>query len=235
MPEQGLVTLEGQVARHMVQVLRLSAGEQVELFDGRRRCLARLQQGQRQRVSLEIEQTLDCLPASPLRVHLGQGIGKGERMDWVIQKATELGVAAITPLYTQQSEVRLKGDREEKKMRHWQQVAISACEQSGRDDLPVIHAPQPLTRWLEMRTETLRLLLHPGQSPELMSQTQPRVSDLAILVGPEGGWHASEVSSALAQGFHCWTLGPRVMRMETAPVAALAILQQRWGDLAFEE
>ena len=166
---------------------------------------------------------------SPLAVHLGQAISKGDRMDYAIQKAVELGVAAITPLYTEHGDVRLRGEREAKKLAHWQAVAASACEQCGRAVVPTVHFPMTLAEWLTERNEALRLVLHPGTRGVLEQATAP--DSVALLIGPEGGLSAKDLETALAVGFMPLSLGPRILRTETAPVVALSLLQYRFGDL----
>lgn len=148
-------------------------------------------------------------------------------MDWAIQKATELGAAEITPVMTERCEVRLKDERADKRLLHWKQVAISACEQCGRSTLPIIHAPVTLAEWLGKVEADLKLVLHPVAEP-LTSHTPP--SSLAFLIGPEGGLTDNEVAESQKAGFVSARLGPRVLRTETAPVVALAVAQQLWGD-----
>jgi 16S rRNA (uracil1498-N3)-methyltransferase len=222
------VTLDGQVVRHMVQVLRMQSGDELELFDGRISFKARLLEANKKQAQLELLEQLPDLAVSPVNTHLGQAISKGDRMDWVIQKATELGVNAITPLYTQQGDVRLKGEREAKKLNHWQQIAISACEQCGRTDLPEIHAPQSLSAWLGERGEDLKLTLHPGSHNTALKKQE--VKRVALLIGPEGGLSEMEVNLTRDAGFLPLSLGPRGLRTETAPVVALSLLQHWWGD-----
>ncbi len=148
-------------------------------------------------------------------------------MDWAIQKATELGVNAITPIVSERCEVRLKDERADKRLAHWRQVAISACEQCGRSSLPTIHAPVTLAEWLKATDADLKLVLHPVAEP-LVSHAKP--ARLAFLIGPEGGLSELEVEQANAAGFQAARLGPRVLRTETAPVVALSVAQQLWGD-----
>ena len=220
--------LEGQVVRHMIQVLRMQPGEQLHLFDGSHCFLAQLIEGNKNRALLQLLTPVASAVPSPLTTHLGQAISKGDKMEWVVQKATELGVTEITPLYTRQGDVRLKGEREQKKLHQWRQISISACEQSGRNDLPVIHPPQLLTNWLAQRQETMKLLLHPqGQSDELAIK---EVASVALLIGPEGGLTEEEAALARQQGFTGLRLGPRILRTETAPLAALSLVQYWWGD-----
>jgi 16S rRNA (uracil1498-N3)-methyltransferase len=167
---------------------------------------------------------------SGLRLHLGIAISRGERMDWVVQKATELGVSSISPLFSERTEVRLKGERGDKKMRHWQQIAVSACEQCGRNQLPQIRPLQALEDWARAVEAQLKLVLHPVADPVAAPAIAP--DSIALLVGPEGGLSPAEVSTAEQAGFHSLQLGPRVLRTETAPLAAIAILQARWGDMS---
>ncbi|MFK7160310.1 16S rRNA (uracil(1498)-N(3))-methyltransferase [Marinospirillum sp. MEB164] len=223
------IQLEGQVARHMLQVLRMQPGETCVLFDGQSSYPAELLGGRKDQAQLRLGAALPVLPPSPVQTHLGQAISKGDKMDWVVQKAVELGVTAITPLYTQQGDVRLKPDRELKKWQQWQQIALSACEQCGRDDLPVIHPPQKLADWLVAREEALKLVLHPHLTPAGLP-AQPAPASVALLIGPEGGLTEQEVTQAQSAGWSGLRLGPRILRTETAPVAALALVQHLWGD-----
>lgn len=215
-------------AHYIGRVLRLAPGAAVQLFDGSgREFRGELAEVGKKRVSVALNETLDGLPESPLRIHLGQGLSRGERMDWAIQKATELGVAEITPLVSERCEVRLKDERADKRLAHWRQIAISACEQCGRSVLPVIHAPVSLSDWQRQVDADLKLVLHPVAEP-LTGHARP--ASLAFLIGPEGGLSDAEVEQAQAVGFHAARLGPRVLRTETAPVVALSVAQQLWGD-----
>ncbi|WP_110685594.1 16S rRNA (uracil(1498)-N(3))-methyltransferase [Salinicola aestuarinus] len=226
----GDVVLPDGAARHVAAVLRLKAGAVLSLFDGAGlEATATLVEVGRKRVVARIETVTVGAGESPLAVHLGQAISKGDRMDYAIQKAVELGVAAITPLYVEHGDVRLKGEREAKKLAHWQGVATSACEQCGRATVPPVHSPQTLSSWLAARKETLRLVLHPATDARWREQGQ--VDSAALLIGPEGGLSAVEVDQARAGGFLPLTLGPRVLRTETAPVVALTLLQHHFGDL----
>ena len=174
-----------------------------------------------------LDETFAGQVESPLAIHLGQGLSRGERMDWAIQKATELGVSEITPIMSERCEVRLKDERAEKRLSHWRQVAISACEQCGRSRVPVIHPPVLLSDWIKTTEADLKLVLHPVSEP-LASHAKP--GRLAFLIGPEGGLTDNEIEQAQASGFQPARLGPRVLRTETAPVVALAVAQQLWGD-----
>ncbi len=223
----GSHALPETAAHYIGRVLRLSNGSAVQLFDGSgQEYLGELVEVGKKQVRVELRQQLAGQPESPLQIHLGQGLSRGERMDWAIQKATELGVAQITPLISERCEVRLNDERADKRLAHWRQIAISACEQCGRSVVPTIHPPQQLGDWLPVEAE-LKLVLHPVAAP-LTSHAQPRT--LAFLIGPEGGLSEHEVEQAQQAGFQAARLGPRVLRTETAPVVALSVAQQLWGD-----
>jgi len=215
-------------AHYIGRVLRMAEGDAVQLFDGSGHEFrgALLEVGKK-RVRVQLDETFAGQTESPLRIHLGQGLSRGERMDWAIQKATELGVTEITPIVSERCEVRLKDERAEKRQAHWQQIAVSACEQCGRSVVPVIHPPMPLAQWLKSSDAELKLVLHPVAEP-LTSHAKP--GTLAFLIGPEGGLNDAEVDQAQDAGFHAARLGPRVLRTETAPVVALSVAQQLWGD-----
>ena len=216
-------------AHYIGRVLRHAVGDAVQLFDGSgQEYLGELIEVGKKSVRVELRESIAGLSESPLRIHLGQGLSRGERMDWAIQKATELGASEITPIVSARCEVRLKDERADKRMAHWRQVAISACEQCGRSVLPLIHAPLELDTWLQQIEADLKLVLHPVAEP-WVSHAPPR--SLAFLIGPEGGLSDAEVNQAKGSGFHAARLGPRILRTETAPVVALSVAQQLWGDL----
>ncbi len=215
-------------AHYIGRVLRLAPGAAVQLFDGSGfEYLGELSEVGKKQVQVELREQLRGMPESPLRIHLGQGLSRGERMDWAIQKATELGASEITPIVSERCEVRLKEERADKRLAHWRQIASSACEQSGRSVLPLIHSPLSLSQWLQQVDAELKLVLHPVAQP-LSSHAKPQ--SLALLIGPEGGLSDAEVSEAQRAGFNPARFGPRVLRTETAPVVALSLAQQLWGD-----
>ncbi|SEI49988.1 16S rRNA (uracil1498-N3)-methyltransferase [Azotobacter beijerinckii] len=215
-------------AHYIGRVLRLAVGDAVQLFDGSgQEFIGELAEVGKKNVQVELREQFAGQAESPLRIHLGQGLSRGERMDWAIQKATELGAAEITPIVSERCEVRLKDERADKRLAHWRQIAISACEQCGRSLLPAIHPPILLGDWLERTRAELKLVLHPVAEP-LASHARP--GSLAFLIGPEGGLSEAEVEAARRAGYRAARLGPRVLRTETAPVVALSVAQQLWGD-----
>jgi len=223
----GCHTLPEDRAHYLTRVLRRSAGDWVQLFDGSGfEYLGQLlPSGKTLQVTLH--QRLTGLACGKLAIHLGQGLSRGERMDWVIQKATELGANLITPIITERCEVQLNDARREKRLAHWRQIAISACEQCGRSYLPQINPPQSLSHWLASTFADLKLVLAPQSGGTL---DNAHAKSLALLIGAEGGLTVQEVEQAGAAGFYPLQLGPRILRTETAAVAALAVAQQRWGD-----
>lgn len=223
--------LSESVAQHALKVLRMREGERLRLFNGQGlEFLAELLPASRRSAQARLLESIPQHSESSLRIELGQALSRGERMDFAIQKATELGCAQITPLFTERCEVRLDAQRQDKRQRHWQQIAISACEQSQRQVIPEIAHPVPLQDWLSDCQADLKLVLDPHQALSLGEH--PRPQSIALLIGPEGGLSAEEIELARNQGFLPLTLGPRVLRTETAPVAACAILQYLWGDLS---
>ena len=230
---QGHTVLPDGAAQHVRRVLRLRAGDSLTLFNGDGwdyRCRLTALRGER--VEAEILERVAATAESPLEVTLAQGVARGERMDLVVQKATELGVARIVPLLTERSVVRLDERRSGRRLAHWQAVATSACEQCGRARLPAVAAPLPLARWLEEPADaSLRLLLSPGAGRALAGSAGGP-GPVTLLVGPEGGLTDAERDAALRAGFEPCSLGPRILRTETAAIAALAVLQGTAGDLA---
>ncbi|GAA0697690.1 16S rRNA (uracil(1498)-N(3))-methyltransferase [Marinobacterium maritimum] len=225
-----LIELSDTSIQHVVRALRLHDGDLIRLFNGDgAEYTAELTGVDKRRASAQITEVAHPAVESGLQVHIGQTLSRGERMDYAVQKATEMGVTHITPLTSERCEVRLKADREDKRLRHWQQVAISACEQSLRTRVPEILDVSPLEQWIQHVDAELKLVLHHHTAQPLQSMEAP--ASVALLIGPEGGLTEAEVDAALAAGFQPVAFGPRVMRTETAPVAACAILQYLWGDL----
>jgi len=224
------VELESTTGHYLTRVLRLPLNARVNVFNGLGgEYQAIISAASKRSVSLQIEAYKDRNTDSPLSTYLGIGVSRGERMDWVIQKATELGVTEIIPLMCERTAVKLSGDRLQRRMSHWQKIAISACEQSERNRLPVIQLPVTVDQWTSSCAAHTKWLLHPG---EKMSARVPDTPEaIALMVGPEGGFSDPEVKTAKKSGFSAVSLGPRILRTETAPIAALSIIQYLWGDL----
>jgi len=217
-------------ARHLTAVLRLGPGEPLLCFngDGRDRA-ARIAAMGRQGVTLAIGAAGDSEPLPVLEIRLALGISRGERMDFAIQKAVELGVLGIQPLFTERSMVQLRDARLDRRLGHWQGILIGACEQSGRRRLPVLEPARLFADWLATPLQGV-LLLDP-RAPRSLAQRDAPTGPVTLLVGPEGGLSATERARAAAQGIEGVRLGPRILRAETAPLAAIAVLQALWGDL----
>jgi len=218
-PETGHV-IAGAAAAHIVRVLRLRVGDSLTAFDGRGgEYPAKITAFGKGTVLIQAGAHQATERESPLGVTLVQGISRGERMDWVMQKATELGVCRIVPLITERTVVRLDEHQIENRLRHWRAIVVSACEQCGRNRVPEVTGPTTLERYLAAPSSERRLLLSPQPVLDLM------------LVGPEGGLSEAEQQRAHAAGFAALRLGPRVLRTETAAIAALTALQVQLGDL----
>jgi len=223
------IDLPGAQTRHAVQVLRLEREAPLVLFNGDGYDYpARLIKVGRDRARVLIEARGDPEPASTLDIHLALGISRGERMEFAIQKAVELGVTRITPLFTRRAQVRLDGARRDKRQEHWRGVMIAACEQSGRRRLPVLEPALDLEIWLN-RAPSGGVLLDPLAELTLPALPAPE-SGLTLLIGPEGGLDPREQDLARHHGFQGVRLGPRILRTETAPLAAIAAIQALWGD-----
>jgi 16S rRNA (uracil1498-N3)-methyltransferase len=225
------LAVTGQTAHHVAHVLRLRSGAAVQVFDGRgREHRAIIKTVKRSEIILKVAGAITVRPESSLDITLLQGIARNDRMDFILQKAVELGVKAIQPLWTQHSQTHLKGSRLEKRCKHWQGVIISACEQCGRATTPQLAAARNYSDWMSnQETGGLRLLLQPDSKTGL-GTLQPPDERIYVLIGPEGGLDAAEQTLAKSAGFTGIRLGPRILRTETAALAALASMQAVWGD-----
>ena len=227
------LALTGSAARHLSSALRMSAGQEITLFNGLGdEFSATLTATAKSQVDVILGECRQIDRESPLKLHLAIAVSRGERMDWIVQKATELGVSEITPLFSERTEVKLNGERLEKKLRHWQQVSISACEQCQCNRVPTINPALTLDQWLSQTdggSEQLKLVLHHRSDKTLAQYPTPK--NVCLMVGPEGGLSDNEISRATDRGFAALTLGPRVMRTETAPLASISIMQSLWGDM----
>ncbi len=224
------VALPSQAEQHALRVLRLRPGDELVLFDGEGgEWPGRLvESGRGLRVMLgewrEVERE------APLALTLAQALAVADKMDWLVQKAVELGACAIVPVQAKRSVLRLSGERAGKRLRHWQQVLVAACEQCGRNRLPGLEDVVDLPHFLARPGRETRLLLSPGAGMRLTALPRP-AGAVTLLVGPEGGFDPDEEAAARAAGFQPVSLGPRVLRTETAGLAAIAALMALWGDL----
>ncbi|MFC1602236.1 16S rRNA (uracil(1498)-N(3))-methyltransferase [Pseudomonadota bacterium] len=224
------ITLEEGPSRHICQVLRLQPNNELSFFNGDgQQYNARLQCCSKQKVAAEIISVTENSAEPPIHFTLALGISKGERVDYALQKAVELGISCFTPLFTERTVVKLKGERLERRLNHWKKVAIAACEQSGRNTIPTIEAAQQFDEWIGHAQHGTRLILHPNATQSLNMLPTPNDSVL-LLIGPEGGLSDREIATAEAADFAPIKLGPRVLRTETAPIAALSAMQMLWGD-----
>ena len=242
-----LLTLAPEEQHYLRQVLRAKLGDPVQVFDGLGRRFAGLVNDlSKSQLTITIERQLNTASATPLRIALIQSISTADKMDWTVEKATELGVVAIVPVLSQRSLVRLNSQRTQSKRDHWQRIALAACRQSGNDYVPEIAEPIALEKWLGQAAraeppaaakQRIVLCLPRGENtarrlsrwPIATPSTAPMQID--VLVGPEAGLSEAEIEAALACGFVCVSLGPRVLRTETAGLVAIALLQGQFGDL----
>lgn len=227
------IELDGERAHYLGRVLRLQEGAALTVFNGEDGEFAATVSGiSKSSVMVDVENYLETATESPLRLHLVQGISRGERMDYVVQKATELGVKRISPVFAAHGVVRLDAVRTARRRDHWQRVAESACEQSGRIRPPLIDQPVSLNDWFGAKTSDadIDLILLPRAATALTSLKPPRTK-VCLLIGPEGGFSHDEYEDALAAGIKAVSLGPRILRTETAAAAAIAVVQSMWGDL----
>ena len=226
------ITLEGSAASHVTRVLRLRSGEALTVFNGRGgEHAASIDKSHGGEVTVLIGEHRAVERESPVPITLAQGISRGQRMDLVVQKATELGVSRLVPVLTERSVVRLDAQQSDRKSNHWRAIAIAACEQCGRNRLPEVALPAQLRELLrEPAGDRARLLLSPDAALRVEDMPRPQ-SGVLVLIGPEGGLSEEEQGQAQAAGFTAVNLGPRVLRTETAAIAALTLLQREFGDI----
>jgi 16S rRNA (uracil1498-N3)-methyltransferase len=234
LPSGSSFELPPAAAHHAQRVLRLRTGDAIQVFDGMGRALdGKISSIKGKRVMLHELQTCMDDTESPLRIVLAQALCSNERMDWVVQKAAELGVAEIQPLQAQRSVVKLTPERAEKRIAHWRGIAIAACEQCGRNVLPLVHPPREIGAWLaETRnSEHTKYILQIEGSKPLHKHSSP-VGSAVLLVGPEGDFSEDEIKMAHIAGFAPVSLGRRILRAETAAMVGIAALQTLWGDFS---
>ena len=228
--------LDQRNSHYLLHVLRVKADQTLILFDGHGADYrATISDVSRKTVNVLIHEKMsaeDTVTESPLQITLAIAISKGERMDWVMQKATELGVTRIQPLITKRVDVKLNAERMAKRMDHWLGVVIGACEQSGRPVLPELLAPKPIASWLTEENGDFKLVLraHGTKLTTLATNVVAKPEHVSILIGPEGGLDEAELALAESAGFLATGFGPRILRTETAPIVALSLLQEKWGD-----
>ena len=228
------VALRGNAAQHLSRVLRARTGDTVTLFNGDgQEFAATISELGKQAILLTLGEASSPNTESAAHTVLGICLSKGDRFDWAVQKATELGVGSIVPLYSERVDFSIPENRLLKRINHWQQVAISASEQCGRVKVPSVSKPVSLTEWVETLSTAEKWVLHctdvAGAAAPLHAHSAP--SDAALLIGPEGGLTIGEIATAIDHGFVPLQLGPRILRTETAPVVALTALSIRWGEI----
>jgi len=225
------VTVTGQPAHHATQVLRLRPGAVIRLFNGHgQEWDAVLQEIRRAEIRLDVGVPVETIAEPSLCITLAQGIARNDRMDFILQKSVELGISRIQPLWMQRCQTRIRGERLEKRLGHWQGVITSACEQCGRSTLPELHWPEDYTTWISRQDpSSLGLLLQPDSTQNLHELPTPK-KDIVVLVGPEGGLNEEEQRLAAVSDFRGIRLGQRILRTETAALSALASIQTLWGD-----
>ncbi len=228
LPLEEMIVLDQEATHHVGTVLRLRKGDLLCLFNGEPyEYFGIITEQTPKKITVQIQKRLAKNQGCPLAIHLGQSIVKGHKMDFVMQKATELGVQSITPLLTERC-MALESERLEKKQAHWQKILIHAAEQCGRTEIPTLEKPIRLYTWIDQRTENTRLLLDPEASRGI--EQKMIAQSASLLIGPEGGLSSTEKDYAIAKGFEGLQLGPRILRTETAALAALVALQCRAGD-----
>jgi len=224
-----VVELTDSAFQHLVKVLRLTNGAPLEVFNGHgNRYAAELVDVAKKRANVLLKNEIPATPESPLHTHMGIVMSKGDRFDFAIQKATEMGVTSITPLTSERCDLKLNSERAEKKMAHWQGVIVAACEQCYRDTLPILYPIKSLQTWSDTQDSDVQLVFHTAATEPSWPELTPQ--SVSFLVGPEGGLTDDEVKYAHNNDFLSWQLGPRILRTETAPVTILSLLQMKWGD-----
>lgn len=227
------IHLDQKASHHLTSVLRATIDDKLTLFNGQGgEYEAVITHIDKKGVDVEIKNFSSREAESPIQIHLAQGIARGEKMDFIVQKSVELGVTKIFPLITERCNVRLDSEREEKRLQRWQSIIISACEQSGRNRVPEIAVPMTLKAWLSNVKADKCFVLSPHVQNKLLLDVSSSNASIALLIGPEGGLSDFEVETALQHGFLPLNLGPRVLRTETATISAITALQYRYGDIA---
>lgn len=226
-----ILELSPEAGQHVAVVLRMQPGEKLTLFCGdNREFSASIDTVKKKQVLVTIDSVKEKNRESPLAIHLAQAISKGDRMELVMQKSVELGVSSIIPLITERCVVKLDKERMAKKLHQWQAIVIAACEQSGRNKVPLVHQPLTLEQYVKEAQAKLKLILHPGCTTRWRDYSFEQ-SDIVLMIGPEGGLSDDEIAFACQHDFLPLSLGPRILRTETAAITALCVLQAVGGDL----
>ncbi|MBI0060424.1 16S rRNA (uracil(1498)-N(3))-methyltransferase [Gilliamella sp. M0320] len=229
--QNSLITLDDNAFNHLIRVLRMKTGESITLFDGSNQITpAVIHEVNKKTVIVKTANSVLDNRESPLNIHLGQVISRGDKMEFTIQKSVELGVNTITPLLSERCGVKLDQERLEKKVQQWQKIVISACEQCGRNIIPSINPVMKLETWCANLTDSLKLNLHP-KAEQGINQLPCDNNNISLLIGPEGGLSNEEISMTHQYQFTDILLGPRVLRTETAALTVITALQVRFGDL----
>ncbi|GLS83095.1 16S rRNA (uracil(1498)-N(3))-methyltransferase [Paraferrimonas haliotis] len=230
-PLDTAISLSDDATNHVARVMRMSVGQRLDLFNGDGHFYhATIIELTKKRVAVTVQEKTLVSNESPLNIHLGQVISRGDRMDFTLQKSVELGVNTITPLFSERCGVKLTGERLQKRLQQWQKIVISACEQSGRAVVPEVRPAMELEQWCAENSEATKLNLHPRASHGIngLSLTAQRVR---LLIGPEGGLSPEEIALTQTHDFVDILIGPRVLRTETAALTVISALQLRFGDL----
>jgi 16S rRNA (uracil1498-N3)-methyltransferase len=231
--EAQTIELEAQAAVHIARVLRLREGDVVVVFNGKggeyHGCISQLQ---KRSVQVQLQEFKDSEVESPLDIVLAQGISRGERMDFTVQKAVELGVKQIQPLVSERTVVNLNSERKQRRREHWQSIVQSACEQSGRNFVPLVNEVESLPVWVNKLGGGNKFVLNHRAAQGVQDLRVDTTQPVYMLIGPEGGLNSAEIEHAEETGFISVRLGPRVLRTETAALAFISLLQARWGDFA---
>ena len=226
------IMLADEAAHHVARVLRLRSGHPLILFDGRDgEYDAEISKVDKRSVEVLIKQYREMDKESPLHITLAQGISRGQKMDFILQKAVELGVQRIVPVMTEYGNVHLDEQRQQKRVEHWNGVIIGACEQSGRNKIPELVAPLGFDEWLRLDSGVTKLIMQPEHGKRLAKLSKP-AGKLTLLIGPEGGFSDSEIKRSCEAGYQIINIGPRILRTETAALAAISACQMLWGDFS---
>ena len=232
--ESDTITLDAKAQKHLKDVLRMSVDNEVILFNGDGHDYAgNIQELSKKTARVQIKSKTKVDNESPLSIHLLQPLARSEKMDWCLQKATELGVNKITPFISTRVNTNIGADRLEKKISHWQSVIQSACEQSGRAIVPVIEAPKKFNDVISnLKTDAVKLIASPIETNTSIENTKTNAKECICAIGPEGGFTDEEIKCAQASSFLPLHIGPRILRLETAVISAMTLCQLRWGDFS---